>query len=82
MLSQQDNLSQLEPNIQVYNVDFNGDRSLTLRYVPQNRIPLAQSQQQVLKHLHRLWGFTVYLEQLNDDGSTELLASCPEQGAL
>ena len=82
MLSQQYNLSQLEPNIQVYNVDFNGDRSLTLRYVPQNRIPLAQSQQQVLKHLHRLWGFTVYLEQLNDDGSTELLASCPEQGAL
>ena len=82
MLSQQYNLSQLEPNIQVYNVDFNGDRSLTLRYVPQNRIPLAQSQQQVLKHLHRLWGFTVYLEQLNDDGSTELLASCPEQGTL
>jgi hypothetical protein len=82
LLSQQYNLSQIEPNIQVYNVDFNGDRSLTLRYIPQNRVPLAASQQQVLKHLHRLWGFTVYLEQQNDDGSTELLASCPEQGEL
>ena len=82
LLSQQYNLSQIEPNIQVYNVDFNGDRSLTLRYIPQNRVPLAASQQQVLKHLHRLWGFTVYLEQQNEDGSTELLASCPEQGEL
>lgn len=82
MLSQQYNLSQIEPNIQVYNVDLNGDRSLTLRYIPQNRVPLADSKLQVLKHLHRLWGFTVYLEQQNEDGSTELLASCPEQGDL
>jgi spore cortex formation protein SpoVR/YcgB (stage V sporulation) len=79
MLSQQYNLSQIEPNIQVHNVDFNGDRSLTLRYIPQNRIPLANSQQQVLKHLHRLWGFSVYLEQQNEDGSIKPLYSCPEQ---
>ena len=78
MLSQQYNLSQIEPNIQVYNVDLNGDRSLTLRYIPQNRIPLADNKKQVLKHLHRLWGFNVYLEQLNEEGNTELLASCPE----
>ena len=78
MLSQQYNLSQIEPNIQVYNVDLNGDRSLTLRYIPQNRVPLAASKTQVLKHLHRLWGFNVYLEQLNEDGSTELIARCPE----
>ena len=78
MLSQQYNLSQIEPNIQVYNVDLNGDRSLTLRYVPQQRIPLASSYTQVLKHLHRLWGFSVYLEQQNDDGSTELLGQCPD----
>ena len=78
MLSQQYNLSQIEPNIQVYNVDLNGDRSLTLRYIPQNRIPLADNKKQVLKHLHRLWGFNVYLEQLNEEGNTELIASCPE----
>ena len=78
MLSQQYNLSQIEPNIQVFNVDLNGNRSLTLRYVPQNRVPLAANYQQVLKHLHRLWGFTVYLEQQHDDGSTELLGQCPD----
>ena len=34
-LSAQYNLSNHAPNIQVYNVDVKGDRSLTLRYVPQ-----------------------------------------------
>ena len=57
MLSAQYNLSNIEPNIQVWNVDISGDRSLTLRFVPNRRIPLADSYHQVLKHLHRLWGF-------------------------
>ena len=76
-LSAQYNLSNIEPNIQVYDVDTSGDRSLTLRYVPQNGIPLADSYQEVLKHLHRLWGFTVNLEEINN-GVHSLLASCPE----
>ncbi|MCL1039125.1 SpoVR family protein [Shewanella submarina] len=77
MLSQQYNLSNLEPNIQVYNVDVSGDRSLTLRYVPVNHIPLADSHAEVLKHLHRLWGFDVTLEQECDDGTIVELAACP-----
>ncbi|MCL2914819.1 SpoVR family protein [Shewanella corallii] len=77
MLSQQYNLSNLEPNIQVYNVDVSGDRSLTLRYVPVNHIPLADSHAEVLKHLHRLWGFDVTLEQECDDGTIIELAACP-----
>jgi len=72
-LSAQYNLSNQEPNIQVYDVDVRGDRSLTLRYVPQNNIPLANSKSQVLKHLHRLWGFDVKLEAKHDDDSAELL---------
>jgi len=78
LLSQQYNLSNIEPNIQVHNVEINGDRSLTLRYVPNNDIPLASSHKEVLKHLHRLWGFTVTLEQKNEDASVTVLASCPE----
>jgi spore cortex formation protein SpoVR/YcgB (stage V sporulation) len=31
----------------------------------------------VLKHVHRLWGFDVQLEQQNEDGSVELLERCP-----
>ncbi|MGQ7789928.1 hypothetical protein ACULNC_14405 [Shigella flexneri] len=32
---------------------------------------------EVLKHVHRLWGFDVMLEQQNEDGSIELLERCP-----
>ena len=73
-LSAQYNLSNLEPNIQVYNVDVRGDRSLTLRYVPQNEIPLADSKDEVMRHLHRLWKFDVKLEQIQDDGEPAVIA--------
>ena len=36
LASSQYNLSNLEPNIQVWNVDLRGDRSLTLRYISHN----------------------------------------------
>ncbi len=76
-LSAQYNLSNIEPNIQVWDVDLRGDRSLTLRYIPQNRASLGDNRTEVMKHVHRLWGFDVRLEQLNDDGSVELLERCP-----
>ncbi|WP_440055767.1 SpoVR family protein [Pseudoalteromonas sp. T1lg65] len=78
-LSAQYNLSNHEPNIQVYDVDVRGDRSLTLRYVPQSGIPLADSKSEVLKHLYRLWGFTVKLEQVDEQGEVEVIAQCPEK---
>ena len=76
-LAEQYNLSNIEPNIQIYNVDINGDRSLRLRYVPHQKIPLGNSTQEVLKHLHRLWGFDVFLEQEQEDGKVHLLAKVP-----
>ena len=78
-LSAQYNLSNHEPNIQVYDVDVRGDRSLTLRYVPQGGIPLAASKQEVIKHLYRLWGFKVKLEQVDENGNLEQIAQCPEE---
>jgi spore cortex formation protein SpoVR/YcgB (stage V sporulation) len=78
MLSAQYNLSQIEPNIQIYNVNVNSDRALTLRYIPQNRVPLAESAKEVLRHLHRLWGFEVILQQQQEDGSLTTLYRCPE----
>ncbi|GGD75590.1 SpoVR family protein [Lacimicrobium alkaliphilum] len=77
-LSAQYNLSNIEPNIQIYNVDVRGDRSLTLRYVPHNRIPLAKSSEDVLKHLYRLWGFDVRLEMQDHYGNVEMICRCPE----
>lgn len=81
-LSDQYNLSNLEPNLQVWNVNLRGDRALTLRYIPHNRIPLDKGRSEVLKHVHRLWGFDVILEQQNADGSIVLLDSCSKKSAL
>lgn len=78
-LAAQYNLSNLEPNIQVFNVDVRGDRSLTLQYVPHNRIPLDESYDEVLKHVYRLWGFDVILEEVKDTGHRETLATCPKR---
>ncbi|USD66225.1 SpoVR family protein [Vibrio sp. SCSIO 43136] len=78
-LASQYNLSSLEPNIQVWNVDVRGDRSLTLQYVPHNRIPLDKSHKEVLKHMYRLWGFDVRLQQQCETGGTEILSMCPER---
>lgn len=81
-LSAQYNLSNLEPNIQVHNVDVMGDRSLTLRYIPQNGIPLADSKEEVMKHLHRLWKFDVNLEQKDENGNVQVIASCRKSPSI
>jgi spore cortex formation protein SpoVR/YcgB (stage V sporulation) len=66
-LSDQYNLGNNEPNIQIYNVNVRGDRSLTLRHYMHDQRPLDdQSTQEILKHIHALWGFPVKLESLDD----------------
>jgi len=65
-LSKQYNLSQIEPDIQVVKVNQRGDRSLTLRYIPADNRPLGEESLDVLKHLHVLWGFPVFLETVDD----------------
>lgn len=77
-LSEQYNLGSREPNIQVYNVNVRGDRALTLRHYRHNNKPLGDSTDEMLKHLHRLWGFDVHLESVNGD---EVMARyhCPPQ---
>jgi stage V sporulation protein R len=67
-LSRQYDLGSREPNIQVWNVNLRGDRSLTLRHFQHNDRPLADSAQEVLKHVARLWGFGVQLESVNASG--------------
>jgi len=79
-LSKQYNLSMNEPNIQVYNVNVRGDRSLTLRHVRHNRRPLdEESAQEVLKHLRRLWKFDVVIESVQGDEVMETF-KCGSEG--
>lgn len=72
------NLGNREPNIQVYNVDVRGDRSLTLRHYMHNQQPLGASTREVLRHIHRLWGFDVHLESVMPDNTLSKSFHCPE----
>ncbi len=67
VLAQQYNLSSNEPDIQVYNVNVRGDRSLTLRHYQHNKRPLNEETSEVLKHMRRLWGYDVKLESVGGD---------------
>lgn len=76
-LADQYNLGSREPNIQVYNVNRRGDRSLTLRHTQYSRRPLAESAEQVVRHIARLWGFTVRLEAvMEEEDKVELVHEC------
>lgn len=64
-LSANYDLGSREPNIQVWNVNLRGDRSLLLRHTQHQDRPLGDSAQEVLRHVARLWGFGVHLESVN-----------------
>ncbi|KTD52217.1 SpoVR family protein [Legionella quinlivanii] len=76
-LSRQYNLGFQEPDIQVYSVDVEGNRSLTLRYIQQNRSPLGDNTQEVLKHLYTLWKFPVLLQTVDAQGEVIAEYHCP-----
>ena len=80
MLAKQYDLTEREPNIQVWSVDIEGDRSLTLRHIMKNGTSLCDQTPDVLKHLHTLWGFDVHLETI-DNGKLTKKISCPPQVA-
>ncbi|MGB0848584.1 MAG: SpoVR family protein [Thiolinea sp.] len=67
-LSQQYNLSANEPDIQVESVNLRGDRSLTLHHHMHDRKPLNNDCYEMLRHIHRLWGYDVHLHSVEPDG--------------
>ena len=76
-LSKQYNLGYLEPDIQVYSVDLQGDRSLTLRHTQHNRVPLGPTTDAVLKHLHTLWQFPIVLQTIDEGNNITAEYTCP-----
>ena len=76
-LASQYDLGSREPNIQVWNVNLRGDRSLTLRHFQHNGRPLHDSATEVLKHVARLWGFGVQLESVDAKGEVTRHFSVP-----
>lgn len=66
-LSNQYNIGYHIPDIQVYDVDRWGDRSITLRHYMVGRRPLDPTETtHVLKHLARLWGYDAHLESVDE----------------
>jgi len=78
LLASQYNLGDQEPNIQVTRVELKGDRSLTLQHFQHQRRPLGATTDAVLKHMHRLWGFPVYLESVWQDEVVDSVC-CPKE---
>jgi stage V sporulation protein R len=63
-LAESYDISSIEPDIQVVDVDLLGNRELMLRHTVRNGIALAAaSRDQVLRHIRRLWGYEVRLEE-------------------
>ena len=72
-LAEQYDLGSREPNIQIWNVDRRGDRSLTLRHFAYQKRPLEEECSKVLDHVAFLWGFNVRLESQNTQGVVTLI---------
>jgi stage V sporulation protein R len=65
------------PDIQVVQFERRGDRSLTLRHTRLRDRPLLEDEaRDVLKHLARLWGFTVRLESIDASGTVQSTLEC------
>lgn len=65
-LSNQYNFGHNIPDIQVYDVDKWGDRSLTLRHFVDSKRPLdGETTAKVLSHVAYLWGYDVKIESID-----------------
>jgi len=78
-LSKQYNLSYVEPDIQIYNVHLESDRTLTMHYYQHDKMPLHQNVTEVVKHLHTLWKFPVQLLVMDESKNCISEYHCPSK---
>ena len=73
-------LSTLEPDIQVVDVDLDGDRTLRLQHHARNGVLLNESDATgVLQHIANLWGYGVRMIEVDASGDG-ILNELPEVG--
>jgi spore cortex formation protein SpoVR/YcgB (stage V sporulation) len=65
LLSEQYDVNAHIPNITVVDADLHGDRSLKLVHRMHNNKKLDHNTDQVLSHIHRLWGYPIRLHSIN-----------------
>lgn len=79
-LAAQYNLGNREPNIQVYSVNTRSDRSITMRHFMHRGRPVdSDSTREIIKHIHRLWGFDVHVESVDEWGGVKTIYGLPRQ---
>jgi spore cortex formation protein SpoVR/YcgB (stage V sporulation) len=62
-------VSRHDPDIQIVDVDLEGDRRLQLKHQVVDGVTLDEDDAaRVLQHLANLWGYEVYLVESNGDG--------------
>jgi spore cortex formation protein SpoVR/YcgB (stage V sporulation) len=72
-LARQYDVAWTEPDIQVVDVDLEGDRRLILHHQAANDLLLDETETgQVLQHLADLWGYDVVLKEISPTGGTVL----------
>jgi stage V sporulation protein R len=76
-LSRQYNIGYQVPDIQVAEVDIEGDRSLTLHHMQHERRPLGDTTDEVLRHVYKLWKFPVKLQSMNLSNEVTAEHFCP-----
>ncbi len=77
LLAQHFNRDVSMPDVQVVRYERDTDRSLVLRHQIHRNRPLVSSEAtEVLKHLVRLWGFTVRLEAVDAEGRLDHYREC------
>lgn len=76
-LSKQNNIGYLEPEIQVYSVDIEGSRALTIQHLQHDRRPLGNSCDEMLKHIYSIWKFPVKLQTIDMNNNVTAEYFCP-----
>ncbi len=72
-------VTNLEPDIQIVDVDLLGDRQLVLRHYQGDGIALSEgSRDEVLRHLRRLWGYNVRLQGVDAETGRRLYETSTE----
>ncbi|MAM33974.1 MAG: SpoVR family protein [Micavibrio sp.] len=76
------NFGGLLPNIDVAEYNRNTDRSLILEHHIHKERPLyKKDMDEVLKHMHRLWGYPVILRSVDETGKEWDKMACPPKAA-
>ena len=74
--------SEIDPDIQISDVDLKGDRTLQLQHTVRNGIALnTNTRDEVLRHVRALWGYDVVLNGVDAADGRRLYTTSTKESA-